>query len=95
METPARLGILQCLVPFTLEPDLLCESRPHAGISLKLASVALPNSMFVFYLEFFSRPAGSVPAHIGTAAPRGENKQACVFFGRAVATIDCGLGDNF
>lgn len=75
-------GILQCLVSFMLEPDLLCESRPHAGISLKLASVALPNSMFVFYLEFFSRPADSVPAHTGAAAPHGENKQACVFFGR-------------
>lgn len=60
---------------------MLCESRPHAGISLKLASVALPNSMFVFYLEFFSRPVESVQAHIGTVAPHGENKQVCVFFG--------------
>ena len=76
------LGILQCLVSFMLEPDLLCESRPHAGISLKLASVALPNSMFVFYLEFFSRPADSVPAHTGALAPHGENKKDCVFLGR-------------
>lgn len=60
-------------------------SRSHAGISLKLASVGLPNSMFVFYLEFFSRPVESVQAYTGAVAPHRENKQACVFFG-----MDCG-----
>lgn len=75
------------------EPGSLCESRPHAGISLKLASVALPNSMFVFYLEFFSRPAESVPANTARSRPVEKISKLAFSLAEVVATIHCGPGD--